>query len=80
MEYPFYQPHNSMATLQFSHNGVREVIETEVCDHYLKQVDAMANAILQGIAVPTPLTDALNNMRVIDAVFASHEQGGWMKV
>ena len=80
MEYPFYQPHNSMATLQFSHKGVREVIETEVCDHYLKQVDAMANAILQGIAVPTPLTDALNNMRVIDAVFASHEQGGWMKV
>lgn len=80
LEYPFYQPDNCPARLVFHHNREPEVIETEGCDHYVKQVDAVAHAILRNLPTPTPLSDALANMRVIDALFASHESGAWVKV
>lgn len=49
-------------------------------NQYTLQGDAFARAVLDGIPAPTPLTDALANMRVIDAVGASHRRGGWASV
>ncbi|WP_075186140.1 Gfo/Idh/MocA family protein [Teredinibacter haidensis] len=80
MEFPFYQPDNAMALLKFYHDRQEEVIETEACDHYVKQVDALADAVMHDKAVPTPLSDARNNMKVIDGVFASHEEGKWISL
>ena len=54
-----------------------EEITFDVCDQYTLEVDAFARAILDDTAVPTPLADAVANMRVIERVLTSAETGGW---
>jgi predicted dehydrogenase len=56
------------------------VIETEIISQYLLEFDAFAGAIAGKTAVPTPLTDAIANMAVLDALFASGESGKWEQV
>src|SRR5690606_17946613 len=41
------------------------------CDHYRDMADDFALSIFNDKPVPTPLSDALANMKVIDAIFAS---------
>jgi hypothetical protein len=36
--------------------------------------------VLDDTPVPTPLEDAVNNMKVIEAVFNSHAERGWVGV
>lgn len=55
-------------------------IEFPPSDQYGLQFDAYADAISQGLPVPTPPIDAINNMKVIDAVFKSSESGQWENV
>jgi predicted dehydrogenase len=50
----------------------------EVCDQYTLQADAFARAILDDTLVPTPLTDAVGNMRTIEAVLASAREAKWL--
>ncbi len=54
-----------------------EEIRFDVCDQYGLQTDAFARAIIEGTPVPTPLADAVANMRVIERVIASAEKGAW---
>src|SRR6185503_15450455 len=54
-----------------------EEIRFDVCNQYTLQADAFARAILDGTSVPTPLTDAVANMRVIERVHASAGSGTW---
>ncbi len=49
-------------------------------DQYASQADAFGTAIRSGGSAPTPLDDALANMAVIDALFASADAGGWHTV
>ncbi len=51
----------------------------EVCDQYEVQGELFSKAILDGKDVPTPLDDAVANMRVIEAVFKSAESGQWVQ-
>jgi len=51
----------------------------DVCDQYTLQGDAFAQAILEDKPVPTPLTDAVGNMRVVEGILASAKAGGWVK-
>jgi len=59
-------------------------VETEIADQYLLMFDAFAQAILEKggteIQVPTPISDAVANMAVLDAVFAAAASGKWEKV
>lgn len=48
------------------------------CDQYTVQADRFARAILDDTPVPTPLDDAVANMRVIEAVLASGRSGAWV--
>ncbi len=57
--------------------GTSEEIRFDVCDQYTLQADAFARAILEDKPVPTPLADAVANMRVIERVLASAEKGAW---
>lgn len=50
----------------------------DVCDQYTIQADSFAQAILKNEDVPTPLADAMANMKVIDAVFESSRRGDWV--
>jgi len=49
-------------------------------DQYALQADHFARAILEGTTNPTPLHDALSNMRVIDALVQSVRAGGWVSI
>ena len=56
--------------------GTREVY-FEPADQYGLQADAFSRAVREGGAVPIPITDALNNSKALDALFASEKSGGW---
>ena len=61
--------------------GIAErVVETEIADQYLLQFDAFAQALIENAGVPTPISDALANMAVLDAVFAAAASGKWEPV
>jgi predicted dehydrogenase len=54
-------------------------IETfPTCDQYTIQGDAFSRAVREGGQAPVPLTDAIKNMAVIEAVFRSAESGAWV--
>jgi predicted dehydrogenase len=55
-----------------------EEINFNVCDQYTLQADAFCRSIIEDTPVPTPLADAVANMRVIERVFASAKQSAWM--
>jgi predicted dehydrogenase len=55
-----------------------EEIAFNVCDQYTLQADAFGRAILEDTPVPTPLADAVANMRVIERVFMSAKQSTWV--
>ncbi|HPR31370.1 MAG TPA: Gfo/Idh/MocA family oxidoreductase [Prolixibacteraceae bacterium] len=48
-------------------------------DQYTLQGEQFAEAIRNNTPVPTPLSDALDNMRVIDALFQSAETRQWIQ-
>jgi predicted dehydrogenase len=60
-------------------NGLR-VIETEIADQYLLEFDGFAEAVIDKAPVPTPVSDAVANLAVLDALFASGLSGKWEKV
>ena len=57
--------------------GAAEEIRFDVCNQYTLQADAFARSILEDTPVPTPLSDAIANMRVIERVVASAGSGTW---
>jgi predicted dehydrogenase len=48
-------------------------------DQYTAQGDLLSRAILDDTPVPTPLEDAVRNMRVIDALFRSAAEKKWVE-
>jgi predicted dehydrogenase len=54
-----------------------EEIRFDVCDQYTLQADAFGRAILEDTPVPTPLSDAIANMKVIERVFTSAKTNAW---
>jgi len=60
------------------HLARREIIPA--CDQYTEQAEAVAQAILGGRKLPYGIDDAIASMRVIDAVFKSEREGGWVKL
>ena len=55
-----------------------EEIAFDVCDQYTIQGDLFAASILNDTPVPTPLPDAVANMRIIEAIIASARQDAWV--
>jgi predicted dehydrogenase len=61
-------------------DGGTEILSFGPVDQYACQADAFRTAIRAGQPAPTPLDDALANMAVIDAVFASTVSDSWCAV
>lgn len=59
------------------HDEIREIVFDKT-DQYQIQGELMSEAILSDGPVPTPLSDAVANMIVIEAVFESAKRGGWV--
>jgi predicted dehydrogenase len=58
--------------------GIEEIV-FDITDQYTIEGDLFAQAILNDTAVPTPIEDAVANMRVIDAIVSSGERGTWVE-
>jgi predicted dehydrogenase len=48
-----------------------------VCDQYTLQGDAFSKAVIENTEVAVPVEDAIGNMAVIEAIFASAKSGQW---
>ncbi len=80
IEIPFNAPpHEPCRMWHETGAGIDEIV-LDVCDQYTIQGDLFAQAILNDTPVPTPIEDAVANMRVIEAIFASGEAGTWIDV
>lgn len=77
---PFNAPTDRATSIYLTKNGETEELTFDTCNQYTLQGDAFAKAILKDTPVPTPLTDALANMRVIDALKTSGEQNAWVEL
>ena len=56
----------------------REIIPA--CDQYTEQAEAFALAVLGKQPLPYGIDDAIQNMRILDAIFASERTRGWVAV
>ena len=50
------------------------------CDMYTLEIDAFSQVVRGEMALPYGVEDAILNMRVIDALFASEKTGAWVNV
>jgi predicted dehydrogenase len=65
---PFNAPNEHRRKLWVNTEHGSETIIFDTCDQYTLQGDAFSQAILNDTEVPTPLEDALANMKVIDQI------------
>jgi predicted dehydrogenase len=80
IEIPFNAPPDRPCRLWHTRGEQTQEILLETCDQYTIQGDLFARAVLDNTPVPTPLDDAVANMRVIEAVLESGESGRWENV
>jgi len=80
IEIPFNAP-PERPTRIFVHTaaGLRAE-EFPVCDMYGIQGDLFSKAVRGHGDVPTPLEDSIRNMAVLDAIYQSEREGGWVTV
>jgi predicted dehydrogenase len=57
-----------------------EIETVAPCDQYGLQAEAFSKAIRKEMAWPFPITDAVQQMRIIDALYKSGESGKWEAV
>ena len=77
IEIPFNAPPKKPCKIWHQTGADVKEIRLRKCDQYTLQGDLFAQAILNDTPVPTPLEDALANMRVIEALFASARTNTW---
>jgi predicted dehydrogenase len=75
IEIPFNAPPDRPCRLWHQTSAQNEELFLETCDQYTIQGDLFARSIREDCPVPTPLSDAIANMRVIEALFRSAQSG-----
>jgi predicted dehydrogenase len=78
IEIPFNAPPDRPCRIWHQRGAKVEEIIFDVVDQYGLQGDLFSLAVLNDTPVPTPLEDAVSNMRVIEAVVRSAETGAWV--
>src|SRR6266568_2126960 len=78
IEIPFNAPPDKPCKVWYQNGDKIEEILFDICDQYTLQGDAFSQAILNNTNVPTPIEDAVANMKVIEAVIRSAKSGGWV--
>lgn len=80
IEIPFNAPPDRPCKVWITAGGTTREEAMPVCDQYTLQAEAFALAVLNDTPVPTPLTDSVANMRVLDAFVQSAQRNGWVTV
>jgi predicted dehydrogenase len=78
IEIPFNAPVDRPCRLWHQSGAEVEEIEFDICNQYTIQGDLFSKAILDDSPVPTPIEDAVSNMRVIEAIIHSGKTGQWV--
>jgi predicted dehydrogenase len=74
---PVDRPCRMWVQLGLAPNAPLEEIRFDICDQYGLQADAFVRAIMDDSTVPTPIADAVANMRVIERVATSAKNNAW---
>jgi predicted dehydrogenase len=80
IEIPFNAPPDRPCRMWLVTERFNSQIDLAVCDQYTIQGDLFSEAILKGTLVPTPIEDAVGNMRVIEAIVKSGKTGAWVQL
>lgn len=80
IEIPFNAPPDAATRLWLHSKNQKEEVLFDAVNQYSLQGDLFSQAILNNTNVPTPLEDAVNNMKVIEAIFESSNEGEWKKL
>ena len=78
IEVPVNAPPDKSARICLHTKDGSEEMLFDAVDQYTIQGDAFSQAVIDDTPVPTPLQDAVNNMKVIEAVFKSSSEGTWV--
>lgn len=78
IEIPVNAPPDRPCRIWHQRGGAVEEIVFDGVDQYTIQGDLFARAVLDDTPVPTPLTDAVANMRVLEALVASAQGDAWV--
>jgi predicted dehydrogenase len=78
IEIPFNAPPDRPCRLWHERGSEVDEILLEAADQYTLQGDLFSRAVIDDTPVPTPLDDAVANMRAIDAVVESGRRGAWV--
>ena len=79
IELPFNAPSDKETKVLIYTKDNVETITIDIYNQYTLQGDEFSKAIINDTKVPYPIEDALNNMKVIDAIFRSNKDGTWVK-
>lgn len=80
IEIPFNAPNNEPTKLWLHKKEETREIEFDIVDQYGIQGDLFSRSIKDDSPVPTPLTDALNNMKLMEAFFKSADTQQWVNL
>ena len=78
IEIPFNAPPDRPCKVWHQYGTEINEIVLDVCSQYTIQGDLFSQAVLNDTDVPTPLEDAVANMKVIEALFHSAKSGTWV--
>lgn len=79
LEIPFNAPVDRPCRIWHQRGETIEEILLPTANQYTIQGDLFARAILDNTSVPTPIEDAVANMKVIESVLRSAEAKGWVE-
>jgi predicted dehydrogenase len=77
---PFNMPGTAPGELTVATGAGERLVESKIANQYLLEFDGFAESIVNKTGVPTPVGDAVSNMAVLDALFASIVSGQWERV
>ena len=80
IDIPFNPPINKKCRLFIQTKSKTEKIMVPVCNQYTIQGDLFSQSILNDTDVPTPLDDAVANMKVIDRIIESAKNKTWVNI
>jgi predicted dehydrogenase len=80
IEIPFNPTADQPTKLWYQHGDKIEELIFDVCDHYTIQGDLFSRAVINDTAVPTPLEDAVANMRVVESITQSSKTETWINI
>jgi len=78
IEIPFNAPPDQPCKMWHQYGTEIDEIVLDVCNQYTIQGDLFSQAVLNDTDVPTPLEDAVANMKVIEALIQSAKSGTWV--